>query len=552
VLARLTVLGAIVLVAACRSPLRCERLLVGGLVHRGGGVERCGIAITAGRIIALPSAEEVAGWRSGTGEVVDLGGAHVFTGFSEGHGHLAGYGAALEQVDLHGAESFAAVVELARRAAAGLPAGSWVRGRGWDQNRWPGAEFPVHQALSAAVPDHPALLRRVDGHAVLTNARGLAAAGITAVTPDPPGGRIIRDGGGRPTGVLVDAAVDLLERVVPPPSAADIERHVLLACRRLAEFGITEIHDAGTGRETLAVLRGLVRDGRLPLRVYAMLDGADDELLSSELAAGARIDRGGMLAVRAVKLYADGALGSRGAWLTEPYSDEPSSRGLSVTPAAVLALRVHRIAAAGFQPAIHAIGDRAVTAVLDIYEHERALLAGLRPRIEHAQVVRPEDVPRFASLGVVAAVQPTHCTSDMPWAPVRLGPDRIAWAYRWRSLLAAGAHLELGSDVPVESPDPRLGVFAAITRRTTAGTPPDGWNRAEALSAAEAVEGYTNWVAYAAFEEDWRGAIAPGFAADLTVFDRDLEAVDPASVLAAHVLRTVVAGRDVYVAGTSR
>jgi predicted amidohydrolase YtcJ len=258
-----------------------------------------------------------------------------------------------------------------------------------------------------------------------------------------------------------------------------------------------------------------------------------------------------MLAVRAVKLFADGALGSRGALLSAPYSDDPSTRGLEVTSEARLADVVRRAARAGFQPCIHAIGDAAVTRVLDIYERELGARGDvLRPRVEHAQIVRPEDVPRFAELDAIASVQPIHCTSDMPWAPDRLGPARIAWAYRWRSLLAAGAHLCLGSDVPVASPDPRLGMWAAVTRRTPQGTPSGGWNPAERLSPAEALAGYTSWAAFAAFEEDWRGRIAPGYAADLTVLDRDLTAGDPAVILQAKVLRTVVAGRDVFVAGS--
>jgi hypothetical protein len=259
-----------------------------------------------------------------------------------------------------------------------------------------------------------------------------------------------------------------------------------------------------------------------------------------------------MLAVRAVKLYADGALGSRGAALSAPYSDEPGSRGLDVTTSARLADVIRRAAKAGFQPCVHAIGDAAVTRTLDIYEQVLGAGSTLRPRIEHAQIVRPEDVPRFAKLGVIAAVQPTHCTSDMPWAPRRLGAERTPWAYRWRSLLAAGARLELGSDVPVESPDPRLGMWAAVTRRPPEGTAEPGWNLPEALTRAEAIAGFTAWPAYAAFEEGWRGAIAPALAADFTIVDRSLGDGDPATILQARVLRTIVAGRDAFVAGGTR
>jgi predicted amidohydrolase YtcJ len=538
-----------VVALACSHVPRCDRLFFGGVVHTPAGAHRLEVAVEAGRIVALVPPGEARTWKAAAAEVVDVSGSHIYPGFTESHGHMVSYGASLEQVDLRDATSFAEVIERVRAAAAKAPAGAWVIGRGWDQNRWPDKIFPNHAALSAAVPDHPVLLRRVDGHAVITNARALAAAGITAATKDPPGGRLLRDPSGAPTGVLVDTAMELVERVVPPPTAADIERRILLAGKHLVAFGITEFHNASTPREELAVLRTLAERGRLPVRVYVMLDGSDDRLLDGEFAAGPRVSPDGMIAVRAVKLFADGALGSRGAWLSRPYSDEPGTRGLEVTSEARLADVIRRAGKAGFQPCVHAIGDAAVTRVLDLYERELGPGgAALRPRIEHAQIVRPQDVPRFAALGVIASVQPTHCTSDMPWAPARLGPQRILWSYRWRSLLAAGARLCLGSDVPVESPDPRLGMWAAVTRRTPEGTPPEGWNTAEALTPAEALAGYTSWAAYAGFEENWRGTLTPGAAADLTVFDRDIASGGAAEILQARVLRTVIAGRDAFVA----
>ena len=536
---------------ACSAAPRCDRVVVGAIVHTPTGPQRLEVAIKEGRIVALVPPQEAPAWRRSASEVVDLAGAHVFAGFTESHGHLVGYGAALEQVDLRDAATFDEVVSRVQRAAAGFAPGTWVLGRGWDQNLWPDKHFPTNEKLSAAVPDHPVLLRRVDGHAALANAQALRRAGITASTKDPPGGRVLRDAAGNPTGVVVDTAEELLDRALPAATGADIERRVLAAARRLAAFGVTEIHDAGTTRAELAVLRALAQSGRLPLRVYVMLDGSDDSLLADEFAAGPRVRKDGMLAVRAVKLYADGALGSRGALLSAPYADEPSTRGLEVTPEVRLADVVRRAGKAGFQPCIHAIGDAAVTRVLDIYERELGARSDLlRPRVEHAQIVRPQDVARFAALGAIASVQPTHCTSDMPWVPSRLGEERVAWAYRWRSLLAERTRLCLGSDVPVESPDPRLGMWAAVTRRTPQGTPQAGWNPAEALTSGEAVAGYTTWAAVAAFEEDWRGACAPGYAADLTVFDRDPGGGDPATILQLRVLRTVIAGRDVFVAGS--
>lgn len=541
---------AVVALGGCSPVPRADRLLVGGVVHTPRGAEAASLAIAGGQILALVEAERDGAWRRAAREVVDLAGAHVFPGFTESHGHLVGLGTALEQVDLRGVGSFDELVERTRRAAAELPAGSWVQGRGWDQNLWPGGQFPHHAKLSEAVPDHPVLLRRVDGHAALTNRRGLELAGITAATPDPPGGRLLRDRAGEPTGVLVDEAISLVARHIPTASEADVERRILRAAEALAAAGFTSLHDAGTSVQTLAVLRRFQREGRLPIRFYCMLDGADESLLDRELPRGPAVTGDGRLAVRAVKLYADGALGSRGAWLSAPYADEPGSTGLALTPPARLAALVQRIGAAGFQPCVHAIGDAAVTATLDAFAGLAEAGGGaLRPRVEHAQLVRPEDVPRFAQLGAIASVQPTHCTSDMPWAPQRLGQERIAWAYRWRSLLAAGARLCLGSDVPVENADPREGMWAAVTRRTLAGTPPEGWNSGEALTATEAVLGYTEWAAYAAFEESWRGRIVPGYAADFTIFDRDPLADLPHSLTLARVVRTVVGGRDAFAAG---
>ncbi|MEP0774288.1 MAG: amidohydrolase [Acidobacteriota bacterium] len=542
---------AAAIMVACSPVPRADRLLVGGIVHTPRGAERASVAVAEGQILALVEASRDGAWRRAAREVLDLAGAHVYAGFTESHGHLVGLGAALEQVDLRGTTSFEEVIARVQQAAAELPAGSWVLGRGWDQNLWPEKEFPHHDRLSAAVPRHPVLLRRVDGHAALTNRLGLELAGVSAATSDPAGGRILRDAGGEPTGVLVDAAMALVAGHIPQPQAADLERRILRAAQALAGLGFTSFHDAGTSGLTLAVLRRLQEEGRLPIRVYCMLDGSSEELLTAALPRGPWVSGDGRLAVRAVKLYADGALGSRGAWLSAPYSDEPASSGLAVTPPAKLSGLVARIGGAGFQPCVHAIGDAAVTAVLDAFEESLvgAGLKGLRPRVEHAQIVRPEDVPRFAALGAIASVQPTHCTSDMPWVPLRLGQERTAWAYRWRSLLDARAALCLGSDVPVEDADPRLGMWAAVTRRTVEGTPPEGWNLAEALTAEEAILGYTQWAAYAAFEESWRGRILPGFAADFTIFDRDLLAAVPESLREARVLRTVVAGRDAFAAG---
>lgn len=529
-----------------------EKLYLNAYLHTPEGVVFGGVAVNNGQIVGVFPQAQVN--PSIALEVVDLEKAHLFPGFTESHGHLLGYGKALTSVDLTHVASYQELVERVAKHAATVPKGHWIFGRGWDQNLWPEKQFPHHQLLSQQVPHHPVLLRRVDGHGALVNALALELAGITESTADPPGGEILRDSLGQPTGVLIDRAMELVEKMLPPPSPEELRQQLQQAQLALARFGITEIHDAGVGAETLEVLRDMVRRGELFLRVYVMLDGSDGDLLQKEFSRGPQElpenGPGGLLRVRAVKLYADGALGSRGALLSGPYSDAPETRGLAVTRKEKLAEVVKQAAEAGFQPCIHAIGDAAVSQVLDLYQQVLGEAARkLRPRVEHAQIVRPEDVARFAKLGVIASVQPTHCTSDMPWAPARLGEERILWAYRWRSLLEAGTNLCLGSDVPVESPDPRLGLWAAVTRQTPSGYPPEGWNPEEALTLPQAVAGYTQWAAWAAFEEKKRGKIAPGFLADFTIFDRDVSAAKE-EILPAKVVRTVVAGRDVYVAGS--
>ncbi len=522
-----------------------DRVFTGGIVHGPEGAARASILVRDGRIAAVGTLEELGAGRDA--EIVELGGAHVLPGLCDAHLHFTGYGRSLEEVDLNGATSFEEVVHRAREAAADLPPGAWLTGRGWDQNLWPGEAFPDRAALDEAIPDRPVLLRRVDGHAAVANARALELAGVDRDTPDPDGGRILRRPDGTPTGVFVDEAMGLLFRVVPPPDDATLERWMLRSARALAAMGFTQVHDAGTTARELRVLRRLEAGDRLPIRVYVLLDGSDAALLGRELPRGPSLGRR-MLRIGGVKLYADGALGSRGALLGEDYTDDPGNRGLAVTPAGALRSTIHAASRAGFQVGIHAIGDEGVHRVLDLYaELGPATCRRLRHRVEHAQIVRPGDVPRFARLGVVASIQPTHCTSDMPWAPDRLGPDRIAWAYRWRSLADAGAVLAGGSDAPVEDPDPRRGLFAAITRQRPDGTPPGGWNPAERLTPAEALELFTTGVAWAGHCERWSGVVAPGFEADLTIVDRDPTTVEPAAIFGMKVLRTVIAGRDRWV-----
>jgi predicted amidohydrolase YtcJ len=474
---------------------------------------------------------------------VEAGGA--VPGLADAHGHVALLGrwrGELRLGDASGAEECAARAAARARVA---PPGSWIRGSGWDQNRWPGASFPSGDLLTRAVPDHPAALARVDGHALWVNAAALAAAGIDAASADPPGGRILRGAGGRPAGVLLDAAQDLVLARIPPPSPADLEATVVSALAHLARLGLTAVHDAGVTPEVLAVLRRLAAEDRLPLRVEAMIDGAAPlPELRELMEAARRAPATGRLAVRAVKLFADGALGSRGAALEEDYADDPGNRGLLLLEPGALAERVRAIAAAGLQPAVHAIGDRAVGATLDAFEaaardHD---LRALRPRIEHLQLVLPRHLPRLVALGVVASMQPVHAASDGPWLAARLGAGtaRLRGAFAWRSLAAAGVPLAFGSDFPVEEADPRAGLAAAETRAAP-GAPP--FQAEEALDRASALAAFTRGAALACFAEARRGMVREGMEADLTLFAGDPRACSADALRALPVTGTVVGGR---------
>ena len=498
------------------------------------------VAIRHGRIVAVGTAGDCA--RVADGEHVDLGGACVLPGLVDAHAHVLGLGTFLAEVNLVGAGDEAEVVERVR-AWADRGAG-WIRGFGWDQTRWPGAQFPRHDALSRAVPHRLVWLTRIDGHAALANAEALRLAGIGRDTPDPAGGRIVRDERGQPTGVLIDKAMELVEQSIPPVSEAEREARILAACAACARVGLTAVHDAGDDAATLATLQRLDEEGRLPLRIYAMVESKPDTL-DRWLARGPH--QGDRLTVRCVKLFLDGALGSRGAAFHEPYDDDPGNRGLTLLEPAELRRLLRSAHDAGFQVAVHAIGDRANAEAIAAFE-EVGLRRAARPRLEHAQIVRADDIRRAARIGAIASVQPTHCTSDMPWLASRIGCRRLPGASPWRSFLDAGCCLALGSDFPIESPDPRKGLYAAITRQDERGQPPGGFQPAERITLEQALRGFTQGAAFAAFAEGDLGRIAPGYRADLTVLDRDPTDVEPADLLRAGIVRTIVGGRTVFAA----
>ncbi|WP_372012461.1 amidohydrolase [Pseudoxanthomonas sp. 10H] len=505
-----------------------------------------------GRILATGSAQALRK-RYPKAKRVDAGAATVVPGLIDAHAHVMELGYALMRADLSGANSKDEVIARLKAFAATAPADAWIVGWGWDQNRWPGQQFPTAADLDAAFPDRPVWLSRIDGHAGWANSAALRAAealdGARPLAGDwqPDGGRIVRDGD-KATGVFVDAAMRLVEKAMPAPTDAYREQALTRAVEAAVRNGLTGVHDMGVSREDLALMRRFADEGRLPLRIDAYADG-NREALADLCAHGLYRHPGGRLQMEGVKLYMDGALGSRGAALLADYSDELGNRGLLVTDPAAFALAVVKARDCGVQVATHAIGDRGNRLVLDTYAQALGG-SGVRPdprwRVEHAQVVDPEDIPRFAQLRLVASMQPTHATSDMPWAEDRLGHDRLEGAYAWRRFLDLGVPLALGSDFPVEQVDPRLGLHAAVTRQDRDGQPAGGWLPGQRLTAAEALRGFTATAAWAGHDEADVGRLAPGLRADFVVLDRDPLAVPAAELDALEVKATWVDGQPVY------
>jgi predicted amidohydrolase YtcJ len=468
--------------------------------------------------------------------VSDLAGATVLPGLTDAHAHLAIMARARLALDLRGVTS---EVEVARRVAERartLRPGDWIGGRGWDQTLWPAGRFPTRTSLDRAAPRHPVALVRVDGHATWASSLALAAAGITRATSDPAGGIIVKGGDGEPTGVLIDTAQDLVRRIEPRPSDDRLDAAVAESIRECLGKGLTGIHEMGADLEALASYHRLIERGRFPFRNYAALGGRKAWAEYGERGPEAAGD--GQLVVRALKLWLDGALGSRGAALHEPYCDDPGNRGLVLIPPEDVERLAREAVARGFQVCVHAIGDRANTLVLDAFARVLASLDARAPalgargagrdappperrlRVEHAQVLTAADIPRFSRLGVLPSMQPTHCTSDMRWAPQRLGAERLEGAYAWRSLLATGTIIAGGSDFPVEDANPFHGIHAAITRRPRQHDGP-GWQPHQRMTREEAVRAFTVWNAYASGQETDLGSLEPGKRADLVVLDED-------------------------------
>jgi hypothetical protein len=506
------------------------------------------MVVRDGRVVFTGPERLALNYKGAATRMVDLDGRTVIPGMIDAHAHMGGLGQALQVVDLVGTRSYDEIVARVAARAREVPAGTWILGRGWDQNDWADTRFPTHEALSRAVTNHPVYLTRVDGHAALVNEAAMRAANVTRATPDTRGGRLERNADGSPTGVLIDDAMFQVQRVIPPRSADDIKRGMRLAIAEANKWGLTGVHDAGVGRDEVAAYEELARSGDYPLRHYIMIQ-PDDSTLQAFLPKGPqRGAHNGRLWISSIKAYADGALGSRGAALLEPYSDDPKATGLVRVAPERLADVAVRALRSGFQLNTHAIGDRGNRMVLDAYEKALTQVpAGdHRFRIEHAQIIHSDDIPRFAALGVIPAMQSSHQTSDMYWAGNRLGQGRLLGAYAWRSLLNTGVVIANGSDFPVEHVNPLISFHAAFSRQDANNWPVGGWLPQEAMTRDEALKSMTIWAAHAGFMEKEVGSLEPGKYADFVILDQDIMQIPAELVLKTRVMSTWVGGKTVY------
>ena len=540
----------IVFIVCCQKIPGIEKIFVNGhiLTMDASSPEVEAMAVGGGTIIAVGSSEEIRG-RYPDRETVDLEGRTVMPGIVESHGHLLSLGQSLMELNVAGIETSEEVVEMVRERARETEPGEWITGWGWDEGAW-AKRYPDNRALSRVSPDNPVYLRGLHGFACWANEKALEIAGITAETPDPPNGEILKNPeSGHPTGILTNKAQDILVQHIPELNRDQIEKALELAHEECLRNGLTTVHEAKTTAEMLEAFRSLKKKNKLKIRIYGMLDAPDKDLIEPFLKNGPEIDPDHMITMRCIKVFVDGALGSRGAAFMEPYSDAPDVRGVIVTPEDSLYVLTVRCLEAGLQVATHGIGDLGNRITLNAYK--RALkdvpsAKDHRLRLEHAQVTAVEDIPRFAPLGIVLSMQPPHATSDMPWAETRIGPERIRGAYAWRSFLNTGVHLTLNSDFPGETLNPFYGMYAAETRQSPEGKPEGGWYPEQCLIRDEVLKAYTVEAAYSGFQEDYLGKLAPGFMADFIILSDDIMSISSQALLSLRVEQTYLNGELVY------
>jgi predicted amidohydrolase YtcJ len=541
---------ALVLGCELRTPPPADLVLKGGKVVTLNPERPVAeaVAVTGDRITAVGSLAEIDPYVGAETRLVELEGALVIPGFIESHAHFMDLGTSRMKLDLTGTDSAGQIVTMVGETAETAPEGAWIQGHGWDQNDWEVKEFPTHEELDEVAPDHPVYLTRVDMHAAWANAKAIELAGITGETEDPEGGEIIRDGEGRPTGVFIDNARDLITEKIPVPSEEERREAFRKAQQACLENGITSFHDAGVDEATLDLYRQARDEGKLKVRLYAMIWGSDSELLAQYFSHRPEISP--HLTIRTVKLLIDGALGSRGAAMLEDYSDRADWKGLMILSEEDIYRIAGRALTAGYQVAAHAIGDRANRETLNAFERafaEHGQVDDPRFRIEHAQILDQADIPRFAELGVIAAMQGVHATSDMPWVAVRVGEDRTReGAYAWARLLGSGVKIANGTDAPVENISPLECFYASVTRQDKEGMPEGGWYPEHRMSREQALRSYTLDGAYAAFEETEKGSLEPGKLADITVLSKDIMTIRPREILTTEVLYTIIGGEEVF------
>lgn len=495
--------------------------------------------------------------------LIDLDGKTMTPGFIEGHGHIMGLGYNELNLDLMNVTSYEELVQKVKEAVEKAQPGQWIVGRGWHQDKWTAKPekmikgFQTHQLLSEVSPNNPVYLRHASGHAGFANAKAMQMAGVNQLSIEKlskdlgEGGEIIRDDLGNPTGIFNERAQTLITQYIPENTEETEAQALELAISACLRNGITSFHDAGASRENIALFKKFRDSGKLHTRLYVMLTGFDPELLYEWFRRGPEVDSTGLLTIRSIKLNCDGALGSRGAWLLEPYSDRPDFSGMA-TLSMDTVMKISREGLKyGFQVCSHAIGDRANREILDRYEvafNENPEKAkDSRFRIEHAQHLHPSDIPRFAKMGVIPAMQAVHLSSDRPWAIDRLGEKRIKeGAYMWQSLLKSGAHIVNGTDVPVEPINPIASFFSSVTRQTLSGEPSGGYESSEKMTREQALKSYTLDAAFGAFEEQLKGSIATGKLADFTVFSQDIMTIKDSELLSTEVEMTIVGGKVLF------